>query len=471
MLFRRHKISNLKIKIWDIIHELQKQAPGQSPEAVAQVDHLYYTFNELTGRDPQIEYDNKQVVNFYKLSYKLVDFISENYKKDKHFACLHIVVNWLSTYLWTQAYLGRGRIDESILNGVSDMFDETRDKLDDYVNKLVLFEKINTDVQAAIKRADSVALQSLKYQYDNYDRLCKGYQYDINAKEEAFLAQFQVGALNADRVKANFNYTDEVTEATRKEFNKIEDAARSHYRFVRNAVDQMIIESQAEAVNQGTDKEVQVVEETVSKEQNLQEHTKELLEAEHPDIIAVYANLRLALDTYLKYEKGIDLNLSEGFYDKVTDTKYEYEKKYSSKKTFIKLFGETNGLYVDELWSTASDLLHGGTEHLTLDLDPKAVNSLKAKAYGYAAFLDGIIDMHNINYLEGTKMLYQRRKEFLKWYKEKYAIESYVVDANRTLKEYRNYLHRKGVGEDFFKEQPKEEPAQEPQPETKVEGE
>ena len=483
MIFRKHKISNLKIKIWNAIHELQEKAPGQSPEVVAQIEYLYNVFNVLTVRDTKIEYDGKPVVKLYKLSYKLVDFILENYKKDKHFKCLHVVVNWLTTYLWSQAYLGRGRVDEAIVDGVADMFDELQDKLDGCLNNIVLFEKVNDDVQAAIKRADSNELLSLKGRYDNFNRLIKGYQYDINAKEEAFLAHFQVGALNADRVKANFDYTDEVNEATKREFEKIEEAAQIHYQFVRTAVDQMIIDSQVQSVNDGTDEKVQNIEKANDEKRNIKERVKELLEAEHVDIVAIYANLRLAIDTYLKYEKGIDLNLSEGgFLNKDTGIMCEYEKKYKSKKVFIELFGETNGLYVDEIWSTSSDLLHGGTQHLTLDLDPEAIRSLKSKAEGYASFLDDIMDINNIHYFEGTKLLYQRRKQFLRDYKERWNLQNYSVGRNKTLQDYEKYLRAKGVEDDFFFNKPKdkapaqeaapvEEAPKEPQPEAKPEGE
>ena len=66
MIFRKHKISNLKIKIWDAIHELKEKAPGQSPEAVAQIDYLYEVFNDLSGRDTKIEYDGKPVARLHR---------------------------------------------------------------------------------------------------------------------------------------------------------------------------------------------------------------------------------------------------------------------------------------------------------------------------------------------------------------------------------------------------------------------
>ena len=454
MLINRVLILGKRVKIWEIINELKKDV--KTDNAVVIIDDIHDTFTKLTDSDPKVKRSNKETLHFYKTSLKLINFIADNYKKDATFECLSIVSDLLLIYLWKQAYIPEGGINSSIVDSVLDFYNEEEKTLNTYINQLLIINSLKKDMLIAEKKNDKKKLDSLKYRYDNTRKVIEGYSHELNSKQEAFLAGYQKGLISSEKTIANFNYSDEVARENDIEYKKINEAANRHYEYVRSKTVQYIID--LESQNNDEDKEIDGLKEIAKTEhiikdnESIDDEIKFSFDTDNPDFVGAYANLRFKIDTYLKYEKGIDLNNSVAFFSKANNKLYHTDK-ISSKKVFNDIFENDDSRTIYKIWQDSSEFIHGGNKWLELLSDEKAMEKKKNELFEQMRFINKLINTNNINYVEGVKKLYVNRIALIKEFIEENKLSNeYDYNYDKQLGNYKNYLIAHNVDDEFFEE-------------------
>lgn len=448
MILKRYKISSQKIAIWDKIHILQKNVKNVEGEAKTRVDSIYFAFNELTGKDPEVKYNSKELIQLYKLSLDILGLIVDNYNKDKQFRCLRVLSDLLCIDLWQRAYGGIGEVDMLIVNAIQAFINEEKRTIIAYCGEIASQDSLYSNIVLLRKNGNSQSLDSLQYRYENGKKVIIGYETELNAKLEEMIAKLQKGAIHSDEIISSFKYSDEVMKENNAEFGKVKKASSSHYAFVRAERETFLVEQQNDDIE--NDPALATVEKEINDSKSLFKHIQGLIDNESPDIVGAYANLRFSIDSYAKYVCGIDFNLG-----------FNGRKEYKSSDMFNVMFGYQNGKRINEIWDKSSEIMHAGDEQLTLELDPRYIASLKGEVLGYAKTLDELIGdkLEKIDFIEGVKRLYIARYEatqnFLAVCEEKNIKPGSALNhSKKQLRSYKDFLLRKGAEESFFADYP-----------------